>query len=127
MLPSRRGGRKQAPVDEKHLKCYRWPSSVSRHLKTRLSTALSLLILLMFVHVHFLGDPCLLHGEHTAQAMESTLSCRTMSCLCFLHAVYAPVEVGFSVVTRVSVQEEAPLSPDPIRLIASDIFHPPRA
>lgn len=96
-------------------------------MTAQLSTALSLLILLMLIHVHFLGDPCLLHDEHTAQAMESTLSCRTMSCLCFLHAVYPAVKAGFSIVTRVFVQAEEPLSPDPVRLLTSDIFHPPRA
>ena len=100
---------------------------MSRHLTTQLSTALSLLILLMLVHVHFLGDPCLLHGEHTAQSLGPTLSCRTMSCLCFLHAVYPPVEAGISVVTLVFVLEEEPFSPDPVPSLAFGIFHPPRA
>jgi len=91
----------------------------------RISGGLSLLILLMLVHVHFLGDPCLLHGEHTAQALGSTLSCRAMTCLCFFHAVYAPVEVIFSVVNRAFVQAEVPTSGRHIRLLAFEIYHPP--
>ncbi len=100
---------------------------MSKQLRTRVSSSLSLLILLMLVHVHFLGDPCLLHSDHTAQAMESTLSCRTTACLCFLHAVYSPVEAGFSAVERLSLPAEAPPSDQRVRLLAFDIFHPPRA
>jgi len=100
---------------------------MSRPLIARISIGLSLLILFMLVHIHFLGDPCLLHGEHTAQAMESTLSCRAMTCLCFLHAVYSPVEAGFSTITRAFIQAEEPLPDRPIRLLSFDIFHPPRA
>ena len=95
-------------------------------LRKRLSGGLSLMILFTLVHIHFLGDPCMLHGEHTAQALESTLSCRTMSCLCFFHAVYAPVEVSHTAVNRAFIQAEE-LSPSRhIRLLAFDIFHPPR-
>jgi len=49
-----------------------------------------------------------------------------MACLCFLHAVYSPVEIGFSVITRVFIQAEEPPSDRHIRLLAFDIFHPPR-
>jgi hypothetical protein len=100
---------------------------MSRHLIARISIGLTLLILFLLVQVHFLGDPCLVHGEHTAQAMESTLSCRTMTCLCFLHSAYSPAEAGFSFIARVSVQAVEPVSSGPIRLVAFDIFHPPRA
>ncbi len=101
--------------------------SMSRYLLARISIGLSMLILFTLVQVHYLGDPCLLHGEHDAQAMESTLSCRTMACLCFLHSVYSPVEAGFSFVTRASGPAEEPLSEGYFRLLAFDIFHPPRA
>jgi hypothetical protein len=100
---------------------------MTEHLRMRISGGLSLLILFMLVQVHFLGDPCLVHGAHTAQALESTLSCRAMTCLCFFHAFYAPVEVSYSVVTRVFVQAEAPASDRHIRLLGFEIFHPPPA
>jgi len=98
---------------------------MTKHLRARISGSLSLLILFMLLHVHFLGDPCLLHSEHTAQALESTLSCRAMNCLCFFHAVYSPVEVGFSVITQVLIQADEPSPDRHIRLLAFEIFHPP--
>ena len=112
-------------VDEASPKWYKLCLPVTKHLRTRISGGLSLLILLMLVQVHFLGDPCLLHGEHTAQALESTLSCQVMSCLCFFHAVYSPVEVGFSVITRVFIQADEPSPDRQIHLLAFEIFHPP--
>jgi hypothetical protein len=95
-------------------------------LRKRLSGGLSLFVLLTLVHIHFLGDPCLLHGEHTAQALESTLSCRVMGCLCFFHAVYAPADITFSSIPRAFIQAEEPASGRPLRLLAFEIFHPPR-
>jgi hypothetical protein len=112
-------------VDEASPKWYKLCLPVTKHLRTRISGGLSLLILLMLVQVHFLGDPCLLHGEHTAQALESTLSCQVMNCLCFFHAVYAPVEVNFSIITQIFAQEEELSSGRRIRLLAFEIFHPP--
>jgi len=100
---------------------------MSVKLRTQVSASLCLLILLMLVPAHFLGDPCLLHSEHTAQALESTLSCRMTPCLCFLHAIYFPAEAGFSGVDRLSMPAEEPPSDQPVRLLAFDIFHPPRA
>ena len=95
-------------------------------LRKRLSGGLCLFILLTLVHIHFLGDPCLLHGEHTAQSLESTLSCQALGCLCFFHAVYDPVEVVFSAVTPAFVEAEEPTSVRTCRLLAFEIFHPPR-
>ena len=94
--------------------------------RKKLSAGLSLLILLTLVHVHFLGDPCLVHGEHTAHSLDDTLSCRAMSCLCFFHACYAPVEAALSEAPRAFLQAEEPPRNRPIRLLAFDIFHPPR-
>jgi hypothetical protein len=100
---------------------------MTNSLRRQLSAGLSLLILFALIQIHFLGDPCLLHGEHTAQSQQSTLSCRTMSCLCFFHAFYAPVEAPQSAAMQASAPaEEKPLD-CPIRLLAFDIFHPPRA
>jgi hypothetical protein len=99
---------------------------MTNHLRKRVSGCLSLLILFMLVHAHFLGDPCLLHGEHTAQAMLSTLSSRAMTCLCFFHAVYAPVEVRFAAFSLVAGLTREPVSGRNIRLLTLEIFHPPR-
>jgi hypothetical protein len=49
-----------------------------------------------------------------------------MHCLCFFHAVYPPVEVAFSAVPSSFVEVEDPISVRPIRLLAFEIFHPPR-
>lgn len=94
--------------------------------RKKISGGLSLIILLTLVHIHFLGDPCLVHGEHTAQSFEATLSCRAMSCLCFFHAYYAPVEITLSGTPGAFFQAEDPPRDRPIRLLAFDIFHPPR-
>ena len=100
---------------------------MTKRQRKKLSGGLSLLFLLTLVHIHFLGDPCLVHGEHTAQSLEDTISCRTMSCLCFFHAYYAPVEAALSEAPRAFIQAEEPPRSRPIRLLAFGIFHPPRA
>ena len=104
--------------------CYKY--QVSKQQKSRISAGLSLLILMMFIHAGFLGDSCLLHNEQTAHSLESTLSCRSLTCVCFFHGVYAPVEVGFTFNVRgfTPVKEAIPAQPD--RLMALAVFHPPR-
>jgi hypothetical protein len=49
-----------------------------------------------------------------------------MSCLCFFHAAYAPVEIIHSAVTWLCRRSEESLPDRHIRLLAFDIFHPPR-
>jgi hypothetical protein len=49
-----------------------------------------------------------------------------MACLCFFHAVYAPVEFGYSVLTRDLMPAEETASLRHVRLLAFEIFHPPR-
>ncbi|HUU39153.1 MAG TPA: hypothetical protein VMW46_13235 [Candidatus Desulfaltia sp.] len=96
------------------------------HLRKRVCGGLSLLLLFTLVHIHFLGDPCLLHCEHTAQPLDSTLATRAMTCFCFFHAVYAPVEVLFFVFPlEISLAENA-YSDRHLPLLQYDIFHPPR-
>jgi hypothetical protein len=99
---------------------------MAKHRKPGVSGCLSLLILLLVVHMHFLVDPCLDHHGQTAQGPNGPLNCRSLSCLCFFHAVYAPVEAGFSVITGDLMAAEEPASDPCLRLLAFDIFHPPR-
>jgi len=96
-------------------------------MRKRVSGCLSLLILSTLVHIYFLSDPCLLQGERTAQAMESTISTRALTCLCFFHTVYAAVEVRFAVIPLVAGSTRGPIHDRNIRLLILEIFHPPRA
>jgi hypothetical protein len=79
------------------------------------------------VHIHFLGDPCLVHSEHTAHPLGSTLSTRAMTCLCFFHGVYAPVAASFFVFPLEIALAEYAFPDQDMPLLTFDIFHPPRA
>jgi hypothetical protein len=96
-------------------------------VRNQICCGLCLLLIFTLIHIHFLGDPCLMHREHTAHPLGSTLSIRAMTCLCFFHAVYAPATVSFFVFPQeITLAEEIP--PEKNRpILTFDIFHPPRA
>ncbi|MDH4271384.1 MAG: hypothetical protein OEW18_05345 [Candidatus Aminicenantes bacterium] len=96
-------------------------------LRSQVCCGLSLLLVFTLVHIHFLGDPCLVHREDTAHPLGSALSIRAMTCLCFFHAVYAPIKVPFFVFPLEMPLAEYAFPDRDIPLLTFDIFHPPRA
>jgi hypothetical protein len=114
-------------VDGKTLKCYILNSVMTIQLRSQICCGLSLLLVITLVHIHFLGDPCLVHCEDTAHPLGSTLSTRAMTCLCFFHAVYGPVTVPFFVFLQEAPLAEDALPDQDMPLLTFDIFHPPRA
>ena len=113
-------------VDEKALRCYISNSGMTVQLRNKICCVLSLILVFALVQVHFLGDPCLIHCEHTAHSLGSTLSVRAMNCLCFFHAFYVPIGVPFFVFLQEIRLTEYVYADRTMPLLSFDIFHPPR-
>ncbi len=96
------------------------------HLRKKICGGLCFLFIMMLLHIHFQGDSCMIHCEHTAHPLGATLSVRAATCLCFFHAVYAPVEVLFFVFPLEIPLAENVIPDRYMPLVSFDIFHPPR-